>query len=76
MERGPTVGDFGLFRRLIILDKHCGAHFHLAGLAMTVSLGALGALPGPPMGVMSVWDGLMAKTMAFSSVGANPVVAR
>jgi len=76
MEQGPTVGDFGVFCQLNILDKHRDAHLRLVGLAVTASLGALGALPGPPAGVMPVWDGLMAGTMAFSSAGANPVVAR
>ena len=75
MEQGPTV-VFGLFRRLNILDKHRGAHLRLAGLAVTASPGALGALPGPPAGVVPVWDGLMAGTMAFSIAGANPVVAQ
>lgn len=81
MEWGPIVSDFGcrisrLFCRLNILDKHRSAHLHLASIAITVSLGALGARPVSPIGVMYVWVPLVATTTTFSSTGANPVVVR
>ena len=47
MEQGPTVGDFGLFRRLNILDKHHGAHLCLAGLAVTASQAPWVRCPDP-----------------------------